>query len=111
MEICQEEAEIELALISKKIQRMMKIRDQIKKLFSNRKNGFKVEAKKSQVTCYGCNKMRHYKTECLMIKRKPKRFPFKNKSMIATWDDSEQEEEEINIFQMTNSETKEVTKF
>jgi hypothetical protein len=43
----QEEAEDELALISKKIQRMMRRRDQIKKYFPNRKDNTKGEVDKS----------------------------------------------------------------
>jgi acyl-CoA hydrolase len=109
----QEEAETELALISKKIQRMMKRRDQIKRYFPNRKDNSKREVDKSQVTCYGCNKQGHYKNECPLTKRNQK-SPFK-KSALITWDDLEdsqaEEEGEANVCLMANSENEEVILF
>jgi hypothetical protein len=67
----------------------MKRRDQIKINFSDRKDFPKTEVDKSQITCYGCNKLRHYKTECPLNKKAPRKFPFKKKSMLETWDDDE----------------------
>jgi len=58
-EVHEEEAEDDLALISKRIQRMMIIRNQIRKNFPNTNNSTKTEADKSQVTCFGCNKTGH----------------------------------------------------
>jgi len=49
-QIVQEEAEDELALITKKIQRMIKRRDQIKRYFPTRRDNSKREVDKSQVT-------------------------------------------------------------
>jgi hypothetical protein len=109
-ETTQEEAESELALISSKIQRMMRRRDQIKKNFSFRKDNSKNDFDKSQVTCFGCNKLGHYKSECPLNKT-PKKFPFKKKSMLATWDDDDldtNEDEEANICLMANSDNEEV---
>ncbi|XP_073224711.1 uncharacterized protein [Cicer arietinum] len=101
----------EIALLTRRIQRMMRRRDQIKKGFQNRNP--KTEIDKSQVTCFGCNKLGHYKAECPSNKNPPKRFPFKKKSMMATWDDSEEseteeEEEEANICLMAKTEEDEV---
>jgi len=70
--IVQKEAEDELAPISKKIQRMMKRRNQIKKYFLTRRDNSKREVDKSQVTCFGCNKLGHYKNEMSTEQKKPK---------------------------------------
>nr|XP_027193509.1 uncharacterized protein LOC113788187 [Cicer arietinum] len=101
----------EVTFLTRRIQKMMRRRDQIKKGFQNRNP--KTEIDKSQVTCFGCNKLGHYKAECPSNKNPPKRFPFKKKSMMATWDDSEEseteeEEEEANICLMAKTEEDEV---
>jgi hypothetical protein len=114
-QIVQEEAEDELALISKKIQRMMKRRNQIKRYFPTRRDNSKKEVDKSQVTCFGCNKLGHYKNECPQNKRNQK-SPFK-KTALMTWDDleepqeEEEKEEEANICLMANSDNEEVILF
>lgn len=88
-EVHEEEAEDELALISKRIQRMMLRRNQIRKKFPKTNISIKTEADKSQVTCYGCNKTGHFKNECPDIKKVQRKPPFKKKAMI-TWDDMEE---------------------
>ena len=88
-EIHEEEAEDELALISKRIQRMMLRRNQIRKKFPNTNNSTRTEADKSQVTCFGCNKTGHYKNECPDIKKIQRKPPPKKRAMI-TWDDIEE---------------------
>ncbi|XP_039686973.1 bromodomain-containing protein DDB_G0278469-like [Medicago truncatula] len=88
-EVHEEEAEDELALISKRIQRMMLRRNQIRKKFPNTNMSTKTEADKSQVTCFGCNKTGHYKSECPDIKKVKRKPPFKKKAMI-TWVDMEE---------------------
>lgn len=113
-QIVQEEAEDELALISKKIQRMMKRRHQIKRYFPAKRDNSKKEVDKSQVTCYRCKKQGHYKNECPLNKKNLK-SPFK-KSALITWDELEepQEEEEgnkANICLMVNSDKEEVILF
>jgi hypothetical protein len=109
-EVHEEEAEDELALISKRIQRMMLRRNQIRKKFPNTNNSTRTEADKSQVTCYGCNKTGHYKSECPDIKKVQRKPPFKKKAMI-TWDDLEesepQEDEEANMGLMAQSDDEE----
>ena len=75
-EVHEEEAEDELALIYKRIQRMMLRRNQIRKKFPNTNNSTRTEADKSQVTCYGCNKTGHYKSECPDIKKVQRKPPF-----------------------------------
>lgn len=105
----QGEAEDELALITKKIQRMMRRRDQIKKYFPNKKDNSKGEIDKSQVTCFGCNKLGHYKNECPLNKKSQKKSPY-SKSMF-TWDDLEEskdEDTEANMVLMADSESEEV---
>jgi len=79
---------------------MMMTRNQIIKKFPNTNNNPRTEADKSQVTCFGCNKTGHYKSECLDIKKVQRKALFKKKAMI-TWDDMEetepQEDEEVNM--------------
>ena len=44
------------------------------------------------IICYECNEQRHYKSDCPRLqKEKPKKkfFKEKNKSIMATWDDSD----------------------
>ena len=88
---------------------MMRRRDQIKKYFSNKKYNTKGEVDKSQVTCFGCNKLGHYKNECPLNKKGQKKSPY-SKSMF-TWDDLEEpkdEDTEANMVLMANSESEEV---
>jgi len=82
-EVHEEEAEGELTLISKRIQRMMMRRKQIRKKFPNTNNSTRTEADKSQVTCFGCSKTVHYKSECLDIKKVQRKPTFKKKAMIT----------------------------
>ncbi|XP_039683064.1 uncharacterized protein [Medicago truncatula] len=109
-EVHEEEAEDELALISKRIQRMMMRRNQIRKKFPNTSNNNRTETDKSQVTCFGCNKTGHYKSECPDIKKVQRKPPFKKKAMI-TWDDMEetesQEDEEANLSLMAQTDDEE----
>jgi len=51
-EVDEEEADDELALISKRIQRMIMGRNQIRKKFPNTNNNTRTETDKSQVTCF-----------------------------------------------------------
>jgi len=67
----------------KKIQRMMRRKDQIKRKFPNINANTKTE--KSQVNYFGCIKLGHYKSECLELKKLKKKPPFKKRSMMATW--------------------------
>lgn len=43
---------------------------------------------KSKITGYGCNKLGHFKTECDQGKRFQRKFPSKKKSMMESWDGS-----------------------
>ena len=80
---------------------MLRRRDQNKKGFLNKKENFKIEVDKSQITCFGCNKQGNYKIEYPLNKRARKKFLFKKKSMMVTWDDSDEskteEPEEVNL--------------
>ncbi|CAJ2636642.1 unnamed protein product [Trifolium pratense] len=98
----QQDDEEEMAFLSRRIQKLMMRRNQIKRSFPPRRN----EADLSQVKCYGCNQTGHYKNECPNLKqRKP---PYK--SMMATWDDLEEipEEEEANVCLMARTDFDEV---
>ncbi|CAJ2648355.1 unnamed protein product [Trifolium pratense] len=104
----QEDDEEELAFLSRRIQKLMMRRNQIKKNFSPRRNGSKPEVDISKIQCYGCNQFGHYKNEC----PKQKNSPYK--SMMATWDELDEvqeaeEEQEANVCLMTNANIEEVT--
>jgi len=109
-EVHEEEAKDELALFSKRIQRMMLRRNQIRKKFPNTNYSTRTKADKSQVTYFGCNKTGHYKSECPDINKVQRKPPFKKKAMI-TWDDLEetepQEDEEANMGLMAQSDDEE----
>ncbi|GAU49150.1 hypothetical protein TSUD_87330 [Trifolium subterraneum] len=111
-ESLQEDEEEELAFLSRRIQRLMTRRNQLKKNFQPKRNGAKPEVDLSKIQCYGCNQFGHYKNDC--PKNKQKKPFFKKKSMMATWDDleeaqSEDEEQEANVCLMTHSNAEEVT--
>jgi hypothetical protein len=94
----------ELAFLSRRFQKLMMRRNQFKKSIPTKN----AEMDVSQIRCYGCNRLGHYKNECL---NNQKKAPFK-KSMMATWDDLEdqaEETEEANMCLMTRSENKEVS--
>ncbi|XP_045791328.1 uncharacterized protein LOC123886036 [Trifolium pratense] len=99
----QQDDEEEMAFLSRRIQRLMMRRNQIKNSFPPRRN----ETDLSQVKCYGCSQTGHYKNECPKLKQ---RKPPYNKSMMATWDDLEElpEEEETNVCLMTRTNFDEV---
>ncbi|MCI09085.1 phytoalexin-deficient 4-2 protein, partial [Trifolium medium] len=111
-DLLDEDNEEELALLSRRIQRLMMRRNQLRRTFPNRRNGAIPEVDMSKIQCYGCNQFGHYKNDCPKLKRPP----FK-KSMMATWDEleelpeeeeeEEEEEQEANICLMTRSETQE----
>ncbi|GAU48747.1 hypothetical protein TSUD_241680 [Trifolium subterraneum] len=109
-ESLQEDDEEELAFLSRRIQRLMTRRNQLKKNFQPKRNGAKPEVDLSKIQCYGCNQFGHYKNDC--PKNKQKKPFFKKKSMMATWDDleeaqSEDEEQEANVCLMTHSNAEE----
>ncbi|XP_045791507.1 uncharacterized protein LOC123886217 [Trifolium pratense] len=104
----QEDDEEELAFLSRRIQKLMMRRNQIKKNFPPRRNGSKPEVDVSKIQCYGCNQFGHYKNEC----PKQKNSPYK--SMMVTWDELDEvqeaeEEQEANVCLMTNANIEEVT--
>jgi chromosome segregation ATPase len=105
----EEDNEEELALLSRRIQRLMQRRNQLKKSPFKR-NVVKTEVDMSKIQCYGCNQFGHYKNDCPKLKQK--RPPFKKKSMMATWDEleeiSDEEDQEANVCLMTRSEAEEV---
>ncbi|GAU32584.1 hypothetical protein TSUD_146980 [Trifolium subterraneum] len=96
--------------MSRRIQRLLTRRNQLKKNFQPKRNGAKPEVDLSKIQCYGCNQFGHYKNDC--PKNKQKKPFFKKKSMMATWDDleeaqSEDEEQEANVCLMTRSNAEE----
>ncbi|GAU32747.1 hypothetical protein TSUD_323150 [Trifolium subterraneum] len=109
-ESLQEDDEEELTFLSRRIQRLMTRRNQLKKNFQPKSNGAKPEVDISKIQCYGCNQFGHYKNDC--PKNKQKKPFLKKKSMMATWDDleeeqSEDEEQEANVCLMTHSNAEE----
>ncbi|KAK2452137.1 gag-protease polyprotein [Trifolium repens] len=62
-ETLQEDDNEEMAFLSRRIQRLMQRRNQLKKTFQPRRSGFK-ETDISKVKCYGCDQFGHYKNEC-----------------------------------------------
>lgn len=92
---------------------MVFVRSHNRKPFQNKRDPQKTKVDKSKITCYGFNKIGRFKTECPRLKRPTKISPFKKKSMMASWDDSnnsnlETKKEEVNLCLMTNSDTEEV---
>lgn len=70
----EEDHQDQIILLTRKLQRMIQRRDQNKRNFPARKENTKTEFDKSQVTCYGCYKLGHYKNECPLNKRKSNNF-------------------------------------
>ncbi|WJX46325.1 hypothetical protein P8452_33140 [Trifolium repens] len=101
-----EDEDEEMAFLSRKIQRLMQRRNQLKRSFQPKRSESK-EVDMSKIKCYGCDQFGHYKNECPK-QRKP---PFKKKSMMATWDETDEESEEeheeqtANVCLMTHSVT------
>jgi len=73
---------------------MVMRRNQIRKKFSNTNNNTRAEADKSQITCFGCNKTGHYKSECPDINKVQRKPPFNKKAMITSDDMEESETQE-----------------
>jgi len=85
--------------------------NQNKRNFPARKENAKTEVDKSQVICYGCYKMGHYKSECPQSKRKPNIYQSNQKSFLTTWDEEEEptnEDEQANLCLMANTNDHEV---
>ncbi|XP_045791421.1 uncharacterized protein LOC123886125 [Trifolium pratense] len=107
-DLLDEDNEEEFALLSRRIQRLMMRRNQMRRTFPNKRNSAKSEVDMSKIQCYECNQFGHYKSDCPKLKK-----PFAKKSMMATWDEldelpEEEEEQEANVCLMTRSETHEV---
>lgn len=58
------EDEDDLALISWRIQEMAFRKIQIRNPVQNKRDPQRDEIDKTKITCYGCNKIGHFKTEC-----------------------------------------------
>jgi len=111
LELDEEDNQDQIILLTRKLQRMIQRRDQNKRNFPTRKENTKTEIDKSQVTCYGCYKLGHYKSECPLIKRKPNNFQSNQKSFLTTWDEPEEptnEDEQADLCLMAKSENEEV---
>ncbi|KAK2397624.1 gag-protease polyprotein [Trifolium repens] len=65
----EEDNEEELALLSRRIQRLVQRRNQLKKSPFKR-NVVKTEVDMSKIQCYGCNQFGHYKNDCPKLKQK-----------------------------------------
>jgi hypothetical protein len=108
-EVFEEDNEEELALLFRRIIKLMMRRNQPKKSFPNKKVGPKTKVDMSKIQCHGCNHFGHYKNDC--PKSNKRKIHFTKKYMIAAWDDldevPERGEQEANVCLMTNLESKE----
>jgi len=107
----EEDHQDQIILLTRKLQRMIQRRDQNKRNFPTRKENAKTEFDKSQVTCYGCYKLGHYKSECPLHKRKSNNFQSNQKSFLTTWDEPEEptnEDEQADLCLMAKSDNEEV---
>src|ERR1044072_8194459 len=95
--------EDELSLISRRINHLWKHRQGRRSQEGPRNAKGRIEPTTGQkkvaddeVTCFECKKDGHYRNECpkLQKDRKPKKFLKSKKVLMATWDDSESEEED-----------------
>ena len=76
-----------IVLWSRRIARMMKKKGNLKKGQASEKENSKTNtSNKEDVTCFGSNKQRHFKSECPDLKRDVKK---KKKALMSTWDDLE----------------------
>ncbi|KAH9763720.1 hypothetical protein KPL70_001259 [Citrus sinensis] len=71
----------ELAILARRFRKFFKKTGERRK-FRNFKNQ---REKKEVITCYECKKPGHIRSECPLINK------LKNKAMVATWDDSEED--------------------
>src|SRR5580765_1771071 len=94
--------EDELSLISRRINHLWKHRQSKFRGPRNAKGRFESTSgqKKAvdidKVMCYECKEPGHYKNECPKLKKdkKPKKFHKGKRGLMATWDDSDSEEED-----------------
>lgn len=84
----------------------MKIKDQIKINFLNKKGAHKNEVGKSKVTLYGWNQLGHYKTKCPPNQKVERKFPYKTKFVLDN--SKESDNEEANMCLMANLENDEI---
>jgi hypothetical protein len=63
-EVFEEDNEEELALLFRRIKKLMMRRNQPKKSFPNKKVGPKTKVDMSKIQCHGCNHFGHYKNDC-----------------------------------------------
>ncbi|MCH79648.1 phytoalexin-deficient 4-2 protein [Trifolium medium] len=102
----QEDDEEEFAFISRRIQRLMIRRNQMKNSFQGKRNNLKTEVDLNKIQCYGCNQFGHYKNDC--PKTKQGRNSYQKKSFLTTWNDldeplEKEEQQEANMCLMTHS--------
>ncbi|XP_028051452.1 uncharacterized protein LOC114256063 [Camellia sinensis] len=88
-----------MAFITKRFKRFAKKKQGVRKFFRKdfNKDFQKGEShKKSEVTCYECNKLGHYKLECPELKKQFKKD--KKKAMIVAWgEDSDDSDLEMDL--------------
>ncbi|RZC25322.1 hypothetical protein D0Y65_004144, partial [Glycine soja] len=104
----------EMALTSRKSKQMMKKKRKFRH-FSRRKDARfkkKHKEKNNEIICFECKKHVHIKAKCPQIKRKGHSGDKKKKSLMVTWDDSDNEksnildDEQANIYLMANTNEK-----
>src|SRR3954466_4884508 len=92
------EEEDELSMISRRVNQLWKSKQRKFRGFRSSKKFERGESSddrrfdKKKVMCYECNEPGHYKNECPKLqKANPKKKFHKKKSLMATWDESEDE--------------------
>src|SRR3954467_6920492 len=89
-------------MISRRVNQLWKSKHRKFKNFKSSKKLEKGESSRSRrydkkkVTCFECNEPGHYNSECPKLrKEKPKKKFHKKKGLMATWDDSDSSESEL----------------
>src|SRR4051812_2674523 len=92
------EEEDELSMISRRVNQLWKSKQRkfrgfrSSKRFEHGESSGDRRSDKKKAVCYECNEPGHYKNECPKLqKENPKKKFHKKKSLMATWDDSEDE--------------------
>ena len=76
----------EVSLMSRKLKHMMKKKGKFQK-FSKKKN----KEESNEIIYFKCRKLEHIKVECPRLKKKAYSRDTKKKSLMVTWDDSDNE--------------------
>ena len=86
-----EDEDAEMAMLARRYKKIAFQRDQRMGKRSFRRDRFRNEpSRNNQITCYGCKKLGHLRSECPLNKKgKKDKDKKKKKAMVATWSDSD----------------------